>query len=151
MRPPRDLQERVLAVDKVVNDLTNRLGRPPTVRQIGQALELDDEAVLEAMQAGRAASTTSLSAPRGSAEDGDSTLEAAIGTGEDGFERAEQRVLYEQLAECLTDRERQIVSLRFEHDMTQEAIGKAVGVSQMQVSRALRQAMAKLSAEACAS
>jgi DNA-directed RNA polymerase specialized sigma subunit len=35
--------------------------------------------------------------------------------------------------------------------MTQEAIGKAVGVSQMQVSRVLRQAMAKLSAEACAS
>jgi RNA polymerase sigma-B factor len=151
VRPPRDLQERVLAVDKVVNDLTNRLGRPPTVRQIGQALELDDEAVLEAMQAARGASTTSLSAPRGSEDDGDSTLEAAIGTGEDGFERAEQRVLYEQLAECLTDREREIVSLRFEHDMTQEAIGKAVGVSQMQVSRVLRQAMAKLTAEACAS
>jgi RNA polymerase sigma-B factor len=151
VRPPRDLQERVLAVDKVVNDLTNRLGRPPTVRQIGQALELDDEAVLEAMQAARGASTTSLSAPRGSEDDGDSTLEAAIGTGEDGFERAEQRVLYEQLAECLTDREREIVSLRFEHDMTQEAIGKQVGVSQMQVSRVLRQAMAKLTAEACAS
>jgi RNA polymerase sigma-B factor len=151
VRPPRDLQERVLAVDKVVNDLTHRLGRPPTIRQIGQALELDDEAVLEAMQAGRAASTTSLSAPRGSDDDGDGTLEAAIGADEDGFERAEQRVLYEQLAECLTDREREIVSLRFQHDMTQEAIGKAVGVSQMQVSRVLRQAMAKLSAEACAS
>jgi RNA polymerase sigma-B factor len=151
VRPPRDLQERVLAVDKVVNDLTNRLGRPPTIRQIGQALELDDEAVLEALQAGRAASTTSLSAPRGSDDDGEGTLEAAIGAAEDGFERAEQRVLYEQLAECLTDREREIVSLRFEHDMTQEAIGKAVGVSQMQVSRVLRQAMAKLTAEACAS
>ena len=141
----------MLAVDKVVNDLTNRL-RPPAdgaadrpgarARRRGGARGdpgrprgLDDVPVGAARQR----------------EDGDSTLEAAIGTGEDGFERAEQRVLYEQLAECLTDRERQIVSLRFEHDMTQEAIGKAVGVSQMQVSRVLRQAMAKLSAEACAS
>ena len=151
VRPPRDLQERALSVDRAAEDLTNRLGRAPTVRQIGQALELDDEAVLEAMQASRAASTTSLSSPRGSEEDGDSTLEATIGMPEDGFEQAEQRALYQQLAQCLSDREREIVSLRFEHDMTQEAIGKAVGVSQMQVSRVLRQALAKLAAEACGS
>jgi RNA polymerase sigma-B factor len=149
VRPPRDLQERALAVDKAAEELTNRLGRPPTIRQIGQALELEDEAVLEAMQASRAASTTSLSTPRGSEEDSDSTLEATIGAPEDGFERAEQRALYQQLAQCLTEREREIVSLRFEHDMTQEAIGKAIGVSQMQVSRVLRQALAKLAAEAC--
>jgi RNA polymerase sigma-B factor len=151
VRPPRDLQERALAVDKAAEELTNRLGRSPTVRQIGQALELEDEAVLEAMQASRAASTTSLSTSRGSDDEGDSTLEATIGAAEDGFERAEQRAMYQQLAQCLTDREREIVSLRFEHDMTQEAIGKKIGVSQMQVSRVLRQALAKLAAEACIS
>jgi RNA polymerase sigma-B factor len=152
VRPPRDLQERVLAVDKIVEQLTNRMGRPPTVRQIGQALELEDEAVLEAMQASRAASAASLSAPRGSDDDGvESTLEAAIGVEEDGFELAEKRALLDQLAQCLNDREREIVSLRFAHDMTQEAIGKKIGVSQMQVSRVLRQALAKLAAEACGS
>ena len=103
------------------------------------------------MQASRAASTTSLSTPRGSEEDADATLEATIGTPEDGFERAEQRALYQQLSRCLTDREREVVSLRFEHDMTQEAIGREIGISQMQVSRVLRQAMAKLAAEACSS
>ena len=45
-RRRRDLQERALSVDKAAEELTNRLGRPPTVRQIGQALELEDEAVL---------------------------------------------------------------------------------------------------------
>jgi RNA polymerase sigma-B factor len=151
VRPPRDLQERALSVDKAVEDLTNRLGRPPTVRQIGQALELDDEAVLEAMQASRAASATSLSTPRGTEDESDGTLEATIGAEEDGFERAEQRALYQQLAGCLTDREREVVSLRFEHDLTQEQIGERIGVSQMQVSRVLRQALAKLAAEACSS
>ena len=152
VRPPRDLQERALAVDKVVQDLTNRLGRSPTVRQIGQALELDDEAVLEAMEAGRASAATSLSAPRSSDDDGgDNTLEGAIGVDEDGFTTAEQRATYEQLATCLTDRERQVIELRFKEDLTQEEIGARVGVSQMQVSRVLRQALAKLAAEACSS
>jgi RNA polymerase sigma-B factor len=149
VRPPRDLQERALAVEKVVNELTNRLGRSPTVRQIGQALELSDEAVLEALEASRAGTATSLSVPRGREdEDGDHTLEASIGAEEDGFAVAEHRVVIQQLAACLTDREREVVSLRFEQDLTQEEIGKRIGVSQMQVSRVLRQALAKLAAEA---
>jgi RNA polymerase sigma-B factor len=89
--------------------------------------------------------------PRGLDEDGDHTLEASIGVDEDGFATAEQRAVYQQLARCLTDRERQVVELRFMEDLTQEEIGKRVGVSQMQVSRVLRQALAKLSAEACSS
>src|SRR3954447_24855998 len=84
VRPPRDLQERALAVEKTSEDLTNRLGRSPTVRQIGQALELPDEEVLEAMQALRAGTATSLSVSRGADEDGEHTLEATIGVDEDG-------------------------------------------------------------------
>jgi RNA polymerase sigma-B factor len=148
VRPPRDLQERALAVDKVREELTNRLGRSPTVRQIGQALELPDEDVLDAMEALRAGSATSLSVSRGADDDGEHTLEASLGVEEDGFELAEHRAVYEQLAQCLTERERVIIELRFGEDMTQEEIGKQVGISQMQVSRLLRQALVKLSAAA---
>src|ERR1700712_2866873 len=42
VRPPRELQERALQVDKYRTELTPRLGRAPSVREIGQALELDD-------------------------------------------------------------------------------------------------------------
>jgi RNA polymerase sigma-B factor len=148
VRPPRDLQERALAVERSSEELTNRLGRSPTVRQIGQALELPDEEVLEAMQALRAGRATSLSVPRGADEEGDQTLESTLGADEPGFELAEHRALYEQLAEVLTPRERRVVELRFGEDLTQEEIGKRIGVSQMQVSRVLRQALAKLEAEA---
>jgi RNA polymerase sigma-B factor len=149
VRPPRDLQERALAVEKTTEELTNRLGRSPTVRQIGQALELLDEDVLEAMQALRAGTATSFSVPRGSDEDGgDRTLEDTLGAEEDGFELAEHRVVYQQLARTLTTRERRVVELRFNDDMTQEEIGAEIGVSQMQVSRILRQALAKLEDEA---
>jgi RNA polymerase sigma-B factor len=44
----------------------------------------------------------------------------------------------------LTPREREVVRLRFEEDLTQAAIGERIGVSQMQVSRVLRQAIARL-------
>jgi RNA polymerase sigma-B factor len=148
VRPPRDLLERSLQVDKVAAELTNRLGRSPTVRQIGQALELPDEEVLEAMEAARASTATSLSAPRATDGDVDDTLGASIGVEDGGFAMVEHRATYQQLSACLTDRERTVVELRFEADLTQEEIGKRIGVSQMQVSRVLRQALAKLAAEA---
>jgi hypothetical protein len=44
----------------------------------------------------------------------------------------------------LTPREREVVWLRFEEDLTQAAIGGRIGVSRMQVSRVLRQAIARL-------
>jgi RNA polymerase sigma-B factor len=100
------------------------------------------------MQALRAGTAASLSVSRGSDEGGEHTLESTIGVDERGFEQAEQRALYEQLASTLTPRERRVLELRFSADMTQEEIGKEVGVSQMQVSRVLRQALAKLEDEA---
>jgi RNA polymerase sigma-B factor len=100
------------------------------------------------MQALRAGTATSLSVPRGTDEDGDHTLESTIGADEHGFELAEHRALLQQLAHDLTERERHVLQLRFVEDMTQEEIGKRVGVSQMQVSRILRQAVAKLEDEA---
>jgi RNA polymerase sigma-B factor len=102
------------------------------------------------MEAARAAFATSLSAPRGT-DDDESTFEAAIGAEDHGFEAAEDRAVYAQLSRCLTDRERTVLALRFNEDLTQEQIGKRVGVSQMQVSRVLRQALAKLAAAACSS
>jgi RNA polymerase sigma-B factor len=50
----------------------------------------------------------------------------------------------------LTQRERRVLDLRFTHDLTQEEIGKQIGVSQMQVSRLIRQALAKLTDAAAA-
>jgi RNA polymerase sigma-B factor len=44
----------------------------------------------------------------------------------------------------LTQREREVIRLRFEADLTQAQIGEIIGVSQMQVSRVLRQAIARL-------
>ncbi len=41
-------------------------------------------------------------------------------------------------------RQRDVIRMRFEDDLTQAETGECIGVSQMQVSRVLRQAIARL-------
>jgi RNA polymerase sigma-B factor len=146
VRPPRELQERALEVDKYRTELTTRLGRSPSVRELGQALELDDEQVLEALQAQQGMRAASLDAPRSGGEDNDATLADAHGSLDPELARAEHRATLARLFERLDEREQLVLRLRFEEDLTQEQIGARVGVSQMQVSRIIRGAVAKLSA-----
>jgi RNA polymerase sigma-B factor len=145
VRVPRDLQELALRVDRVVGELTRELGRQPTVDEVARAIDTEPEHVLEAMQASSAYRATSLQTPRAGGEDepGD-TLADSVGTIDDGFAQAEQRAVLDALMRSLTPREREVVRLRFDEDLTQAAIGARIGVSQMQVSRVLRHAVARL-------
>jgi RNA polymerase sigma-B factor len=150
VRPPRDLLERSLRVERAVDELTVRLRRRPTVAEIASHVALDAEDVLEALEAARAHHAMSLDAPRrGAGEDNvPETLADGLGHSEDGFEAAEQRAWLAQLGRCLSPREREVLRLRFEEDLTQAQIGARVGVSQMQVSRILRDTLACLRAGA---
>jgi RNA polymerase sigma-B factor len=142
VRVPRDLQELVLRVDSVVADLGRELHRAPKVAEIAERLHVPEEDVLEALQAGGAYRAASLETPRGDAE-GD-TLADALGADEDGFAQAEHRATLDRLLSAVGPREREVLRLRFTEDLTQAEIGERIGVSQMQVSRLIRQALARL-------
>jgi RNA polymerase sigma-B factor len=147
VRVPRDLQELALRVDRVVAQLTRERGRQPSVEEVACAIDAEPEEVLEAMQASTAYRATSLETPRaGGDDDPGDTLGDSVGTVDDGYAQAEQRAMLDALMRSLTAREREVVRLRFEDDLTQAAIGERIGVSQMQVSRVLRQALEKLRA-----
>jgi len=143
VRPPRDLQELTLRVEQATTLLSTQLSRSPSVAELSEHLGVGDEEILEALEAGRARSATSLSAPRGDAEDG-STLGDLLGDEEDGFARAEERATLAKLFTELAPRERTVLTLRFRQDMTQAEIGEIVGVSQMQVSRIIRSSIERL-------
>jgi RNA polymerase sigma-B factor len=147
IRVPRDLQELALRVERVVADLTGDLGRQPSVDDVAHAIGTEPDHVLEAMEAGAAYRTASLDAPRIADEDS-ATVGDAVGTVDHGFAGAEHRAVLQALMRSLTLRERNIVRLRFEHDLTQAEIGTRVGISQMQVSRILRRSLARLRAVA---
>jgi RNA polymerase sigma-B factor len=147
VRVPRDLQELSLRVDSTIADLIRRLGRQPSVAEIANALDREPDAVLEAMQARAAHRVGSLDAPRagaGADDEAGQTVGEAFGMVDDGFARAEQRATIDALLRRLSTRERVVLRLRFEEDLTQAEIGLRVGVSQMQVSRILRQAISRL-------
>jgi RNA polymerase sigma-B factor len=144
VRVPRDLQELALKVDRAVAQLSLDLRRSPSVAEIAAAVESTPEEVLEALEASGAYRATSLESPRGSDDEAGDTLGDTVGTEEHGFARAEERATLAQLLRAVTPREREVLRLRFEEDLTQAEIGDRIGVSQMHVSRLIRQAISRL-------
>jgi RNA polymerase sigma-B factor len=143
MRVPRELQELSLRSERVIGELTSRIGRAPTVTELAGALQVTEEEVLEAMEVGRVQRATSLEQPRDDSGESD-TLADCLGADDEGFTRAEERATLARLLRTLTPREREVVRLRFEHDLMQREIGDRIGVSQMQVSGILRVAISRL-------
>ena len=150
VRVPRDLQELALKVDRAVADLSLDLHRQPTVGEIAARVGYEEEDVLEALEASGAYKATSLQAPRGTDDDSGDTLGDTLGTEEQGFAVAEDRATIAHLMRSLTAREREVLRLRFEEDLTQAKIGERIGISQMQVSRIIRQALGRLRSYATA-
>ncbi|MEA2218971.1 MAG: polymerase sigma-B factor [Solirubrobacteraceae bacterium] len=143
VRPPRELQELIMRVDRASVRLSQELDRAPTVAELAQAAEVSEEQILEAMQARSGRGALSIHAPQ-SREPDAASLEDSVGLDDEGFERAESRAMLEGLSVGLSPRSREVLRMRFEQDMTQAEIGERLGVSQMQVSRIIRQAIAHL-------
>jgi RNA polymerase sigma-B factor len=143
VRVPRDLQELSVRVERVGEELGRTLGRAPTPTEIAESIGATAEQVLEAREAAGAYRAVSLDRPRDEDED-DGGISEAVGIEDPGFRLAEAAATVERLMRVLTDREREVLRLRFEEDLTQSEIGARVGVSQMHVSRLIRQAVARL-------
>jgi RNA polymerase sigma-B factor len=141
---PHDLRDRARRVDHTVDHLTEQLHRQPSVAEIAAALDLGEEDVLEALQAAGAHRALSFDEPRGTEGESPATLADSIGVAERGFDHVEGQALFDALLESVTAREREVLRMRFEHDMQQAEIGAAIGVSQMHVSRIIRGALTRL-------
>jgi RNA polymerase sigma-B factor len=142
VRVPRDLQEMSVRVDRVADAMARELGRAPTPAEIAEHIGTTTERVLEAREAAGAYRAVSLDRPRD--DDDDSDGAESYGVEDPGFGLAEDAATVERLMSVLSDREREVLRLRFAEDLTQSEIGARVGVSQMHVSRLIRQAVARL-------
>ena len=137
----RALQESIARVEKATETLRQELGRFPTAGEVAEHCDMNVEDVTEALLAGNASRLSSLDAPV-QREDGD--LSDVLGREDAGLGRVEDALWIEQLAAELTPREREILRLRFVEDLVQREIAERVGLSQMHVSRVLRQALEHL-------
>jgi RNA polymerase sigma-B factor len=144
VRVPRDLQELAVRVDRVTDELSRALGRAPSVAEIAEQIGTTAEQVLEAREASAAYRAVSLDRTRDEDDENDGGMAAHVGIEDPGFGEAEDAATVERLMRVLSEREREVLRLRFAEDLTQSEIGNRVGVSQMHVSRLIRHAVAQL-------
>lgn len=143
VRPPRRLQEARAALSQAEHDLRQAGGREPADAELATAMGTDVATVREAKQVRQSARFTSLEDPASDNGAIDRFL-----AGEDiELERVESRLDVAQMLDSLGERDRKVLELRYFRGLSQAKIGDAIGVSQMQVSRILRDVTRKLREE----
>jgi RNA polymerase sigma-B factor len=142
----RSSQERALKLRTAQQQLANRWGRAPTVNELAEFLELSTEEILEVLQIVQAYEATSLDAPQPRGADDPLQFADAMGRVDERYELIELDATLVSVLGQIPARERAILRMRFVEDLTQTEIAERVGVSQMQVSRLLRQTLARLRA-----
>jgi len=144
VRVPRDLQELAVKLEPTSETLLRELGRVPTLLELAERLDTSVELVLEAREAAAAYRAVSLDRPRDDDDEDGAGIADSVGIEDAGFSVAEDAATVERLMRVLSEREREVLRLRFAEDLTQSEIGQRVGVSQMHVSRLIRQSVARL-------
>ncbi len=133
---PRRVKDLHLQVQQATAELTARCSRPPTVREIAAWLGTSVSEVAEAQSAGEAFYPRPL----------------APGVGEDTHDgasahwpdEADDRAVVRDLIARLDRRKQRIVMLRFFGHMTQQEIAGTLGISQVQISRLIRDALLEM-------
>src|SRR5207248_5679652 len=145
VRVPRGLQELNVQLSKLIEEKTVELGRSPTIPELAKAAGVEEEAVVEALESGRAYSSVSLSTG-GGAQDEEGELDPleSLGAEEPQYEISEDRAVLAPGFRVLDERERKILHLRFFKGLTQSQIAQQVGISQMHVSRLIRRSLEKI-------
>lgn len=144
VRPPRRIHDLYITAQQAMDELTQNLGRSPTVEEVARHISAAAEDVIEALDAGGLRNSTPLDAM---VTAGDEVYMAAkLGVGDEGLAEVEGRLVLSPLLARLPERERLILRLRFVAGFSQTQIGALIGATQMQVSRILARSLAQLRA-----
>ncbi len=146
IRAPRELQELSFRINRLVQNLTARLGREPSDVEIAHELQVSVSRVNEAYEVDRRRTLISLDQALSSESGSEQSL---IDTLVDGRYQTnqmakEERLMLAEAIKQLRDGLREVVQLTFYEDLSQTEVAKRLNISQMQVSRRLRTATAEL-------
>lgn len=148
IKVPRKIQEISKKVNEANNTLSNQLNRAPTVGEISEYLNVTEEDVLEAFEAGKMFNSQSLDEKfDSSGDDSDLSLMDVVGQEDAHFIKIENQDFIQKSMNKLNDLERQIIIKRFYLSKTQSEIAKELNISQMTVSRIEKKSLEKLRIE----
>jgi RNA polymerase sigma-B factor len=144
IRVPRALHDRMAAIEKATEDLTEELSRPPSSKEIAEHLAIEVDDVLEALEARESRRPLALDRPVNGEDGEESSTPEWVGEVDGGYELVEDRLAVAAVLPELDDREREVLRLRFVDDLPQSQIAARIGCSQMHVSRLLRGTLDRL-------
>ncbi|MBB4710566.1 RNA polymerase sigma factor SigF [Streptomyces luteogriseus] len=143
---PRRLQELRVELAKAREELASRLDREPTVAELATLMNISEREVVEGQIAANGYNSSSLDAALtgDGPEGGEAVLADFIGVEEDGLRLVEDFHALAPLMAELSERDRQILHMRFVEEATQAEIGEQLGCSQMHVSRLIKRIITRL-------
>lgn len=141
VRVPRKLQEMQGALTAGSAELSQTLGRAPTVPELAAHLGLSEDDVLDGLESAQAFNAASLDTP---ADEEGPSLQTQFGVEDEALEAVEYRESLKPLLAALSERDRQVIMLRFFANKSQTQIATELGISQMHVSRILAKSLAAL-------
>ena len=116
--------------------------REPTIEELSQYLHVEKEEIVQAMEAG--GEVESIYKPIHQKEGSEIRLMDKLEEEERQEEKILDHMLLQQLLKTLNKEERQLIYMRYFQDKTQSAVGKVMGISQVQVSRMEKRIMENL-------
>ncbi len=140
VRPPRSVQELALTTSTAVSELQQTIGREPSPAEIAEHLSRDVDDVVEAIAGARGMFATSL---EGLVEENVASLTDSA----DPAEKVDRDLELHEAVRRLPHRDRVMLYMRFFEGRNQREIASELGMSQMQVSRALAKALDSIRAD----
>lgn len=141
----RSLKELAYKILQARESLTDRFGREPTIEELSEDLHVEKEEIVQAMEAG--SEVESIYKPIHQKEGNEIQLMDKLEEKERREEKILDHMLLKQLLETLDKEERQLIYMRYFQNQTQSAVGKVMGISQVQVSRMEKKIMETLRRE----
>ena len=141
----RSLKELAYRTGKAREELTDTLGREPTIEELSGFMKVEKEEIVQALEAGN--EVESIYKPLHQKEGNEIRLMDKLEEKESVEERILNSMLLKELLETLDKEERQLIYLRYFQDKTQAAVGEMMGISQVQVSRLEKRIMERLRRE----
>jgi len=138
----RPLKEMATKARYAQEQLTARFGRQPTISELAQEMSVDVEDLVVAMEAGL--DVESLHATIYQGDGSPIYLIDKVAQNNETGDKAITVMALKQLIGRLKPKERQVIILRYFQDKTQMEVAKAIGVSQVQVSRIEKKVLAAL-------
>ncbi|WP_218713754.1 sigma-70 family RNA polymerase sigma factor [Arthrobacter sp. BF1] len=144
VRPPRPIQEARLRIRQVRPELTQRLGREPSAAELSSVAGIsvvEATLALHAEMAMIAQQIEQSDAPTWSKGPGPDVI---LAVDDPGYERIDQELTVEAALWDASEEDKRLLHLRFVLEMSQGQIAREFGVSQMQISRQLKQLLDRL-------